>query len=353
MKKANKKTPAVYGAGLIALDIVISADPKVPIYGWAGGTCGNILTILSFLGWNSYPIARFGKDIASSRVKRDMETWGVQMAHAHLSPTADTPIITQVILKESDGSVSHKFSWKCPICSSWLPGYKPVTVTPIKEILADITSPQVFFFDRLSRGALVAAQHCREKGAVVVFEPSSVGNLDMLAEAFEVSHIVKYSSERYKGELATVSKKFPPMLEIQTVGEEGIIFKSRLPNAQQTEWKHLAAFVPKEIKDTCGCGDWTTAGIIFALCEQGYSGFQKLSRNELVEGLNLGQAYAAWNCAFEGARGGMYRAEKQAIEKEIKQILSGKPAKIPFPLKALNKNHKVSHEDVCPSCGLH
>jgi fructokinase len=39
------------GTGLVALDLVVSNDNSVPPRYYAGGTCGNVLTILSFLGW--------------------------------------------------------------------------------------------------------------------------------------------------------------------------------------------------------------------------------------------------------------------------------------------------------------
>ena len=35
----------VVGAGMIALDLVIGSDPEAPVRSWAGGTCGNVLSI--------------------------------------------------------------------------------------------------------------------------------------------------------------------------------------------------------------------------------------------------------------------------------------------------------------------
>ena len=49
------QTPVVVGTGLVALDIVINSDVHRPPQLWAGGTCGNVLTILSYLGWHAYP----------------------------------------------------------------------------------------------------------------------------------------------------------------------------------------------------------------------------------------------------------------------------------------------------------
>ena len=60
MQKVIKysSNPTVYGTGLVALDIVIGSDANESAYHWAGGTCGNVLTILSYLNWTSFPIAR-------------------------------------------------------------------------------------------------------------------------------------------------------------------------------------------------------------------------------------------------------------------------------------------------------
>ena len=40
------KKPRAFGVGLIALDLVMGADPESPVRSWAGGTCGNVLSIL-------------------------------------------------------------------------------------------------------------------------------------------------------------------------------------------------------------------------------------------------------------------------------------------------------------------
>ena len=39
----------VVGAGLVALDVVLDERTATPPRLWAGGTCGNVLSILAFL----------------------------------------------------------------------------------------------------------------------------------------------------------------------------------------------------------------------------------------------------------------------------------------------------------------
>ena len=73
------RNPVVIGTGLVALDVVIpnglESDPQLR----AGGTCGNVLTALAYLGWSSYPIARLSEDGASKLVAADLRQWGVNL----------------------------------------------------------------------------------------------------------------------------------------------------------------------------------------------------------------------------------------------------------------------------------
>jgi hypothetical protein len=47
------KKPRAFGIGLIALDLVMGADRESSVRSWAGGTCGNVLSILAYLGWDA------------------------------------------------------------------------------------------------------------------------------------------------------------------------------------------------------------------------------------------------------------------------------------------------------------
>ena len=121
------RTPKILGTGLVALDLVVSSDPEAPIRSWAGGTCGNVLSILAWLGWEAYPIARMNGDAASARVKADLRRWGVRLDLSECGPAVSTPIVVQEIKTSSSGDSTHRFSWSCLRCGGWLPSFKPVT----------------------------------------------------------------------------------------------------------------------------------------------------------------------------------------------------------------------------------
>src|ERR1035437_8124226 len=121
------KKPEIYGTGLVSLDIVISSENNDLAFPWVGGTCGNVLTIMSFLGWKSTPISRLDDSISSLTVKNDMTHWGVNLQFAGMQPTKSAPIIMQIITQGKSGVPQHKFIWRsCPKCGSWLPSYIPI-----------------------------------------------------------------------------------------------------------------------------------------------------------------------------------------------------------------------------------
>src|SRR4051794_28563064 len=136
--------PKVFGIGLVALDLVLGPDPQTPVRSWAGGTCGNVLSILAYLGWESYPIARMNGDPASDRVRSDMARWGVRLDYVSCPPTTHTPIIIQEIRRGRDGRPKHRFSWSCPQCGQWLPAFKAVTIDAVEVVKPAVANAAVF-----------------------------------------------------------------------------------------------------------------------------------------------------------------------------------------------------------------
>lgn len=314
--------PVVIGTGLLALDVVLSGDDAWAPRLYAGGTCGNVLIILSYLGWKSYPVARLNGDTASKYVLEDLKKWGVELDWAMIKPGSNTPIVVQRIRRENDGEVSHRFAWTCPICGAWLPGYTAVHAGAAKGVLEVPKKHDVFFFDRVSRGAIILAKAFAQSGALVFFEPSSVSNRRLFEEAVGLAHILKYSYDRIH-EVPGLSSSKGPLLEIQTVGSEGVRYRHRLTDSRLNEWINIPAPRCNTIRDTAGAGDWCSAGIIQSVGANGCAGLRSASEQQIVDALRFGQALAAWNCKFEGARGGMYSADKKSFQNNIREVLSG------------------------------
>ena len=85
----------------------------------------------------------------------------------------------------------------------------------------------------------------------------------------------------------------------------------------------MGALKPLAFKDAAGAGDWCTAGILSRLARGGLTGFRRISFEKLQDALRYGQALAAWNCGFEGARGGMSHVDQHTFKRQVEAILSG------------------------------
>jgi fructokinase len=337
--------PRIFGTGLIALDLVMSADPQSPVRSWAGGTCGNILSILAYLGWEAYPIARMNSDPASERVRADMDRWGVRLDFASCDPTADTPIIIQQIRRGRDGKPKHRFSWSCPKCGKWLPSFKPVTMTAVETIAPSLDGVAVFFLDRLSRASLTLARAAADCGGVVVFEPSGKATDKMMREALALAHVVKYADQRLMGVKGVMRDGTATIVEVQTLGEQGLRYRHRF-GRKPSDWLHLKAVAAPHLADACGSGDWCTAGLVAKVASGGLAGLRNVGAQGVRAALRYGQTLAAWNCGFEGARGGMYAVPRETFSDQIVALLRGQ-----FDVST-NERPLVAQGDVinCPAC---
>ncbi|MCQ9374050.1 PfkB family carbohydrate kinase [Methyloversatilis sp. XJ19-13] len=322
MNESPALRPKIFGTGLIALDLVMSADRSEPAHAWAGGTCGNVLAILALLGWDAFPIARLNRDAASQRVRADLKKWGVQLKFASCGPTTDTPIIIQHILRSGDGAPRHRFSWSCPHCGSWLPSFKPVTIKAAEPVTEHFPGTKAFFMDRLSPAALLMARSAADNGAVVIFEPSAKCDENQLAQAVKLAHVIKYSDERFASVPGTMESGSATLVEVQTFGAHGLRYRHRFGTGV-SKWSSLDAVQASVLADTCGSGDWCTAGLISLSCAGGAEGLRRGGAVLVDSALRFGQKLAAWNVGFEGARGGMYANERATLERLLHDLAAG------------------------------
>jgi fructokinase len=310
------------------------------------------MAVLGFLGWKAAPISRLAPGPTTDYIVNDLRKWQVSTQFITQLPDGSTPVIIQRIGRTPTGEARHTFSWRCPACGSYLPSYKPVLAPTAHELALRIKRVQLFFFDRVSRSVLFMAAVCKKRGALVVFEPSGVGDPALFQEAWSLAHIVKYSHDRLQDiNESGLSKpqRESVLLEIETAGSAGIRYRSRLPLARSRGWASMKAFPVVTLKDAAGAGDWCTAGLLDVVGRGGAAAFGRTSEAKLAEGLKRGQAYAAWNCGFEGARGGVYEVSKPTFSRTISRILerSDKPAELES--QSVQRPDRLL-EHFCPSC---
>jgi sugar/nucleoside kinase (ribokinase family) len=335
------------GTGLLALDVIVRKGAEHLMRERAGGTCGNVLTVLSYLGWSSLPVARIGADSAGDFILAEYARWGVKLDFVDRNPEVRTPVFIHKITRTDSGGAVHGFSGRCLKCGRHLPSYRSVLAERSNELAELLPQPTVFFFDRVSRGAIILAKECRRRGAIIIFEPSSIRDPQLFEEAVSVSHILKYSGERLGG--AGLGKLRGPLMTIETNGARGLRYRSKLEDASSKGWVPLSAFPAPIVRDAAGSGDWCTAGILHIFGRSGFGGLLSANEEEILGAIRFGQALAAMNCAHEGALGAMYDLEPDALRAKVFQVMSGEIEEEEEPVDENLEFLPSPHH--CASCG--
>ncbi len=310
-----------FGAGLLALDVILNGHPDSPAYLTAGGSCGNVLAVLSFLGFNSNPIARLANDKAAKEIVKDLALWKVNSEFITKTEDGSTPIIIHRILKDKLGKPKHRFEFKDPESKAWLPQYKPLLASSVRDL--DIPrNPSVFYFDRASRATIDLAERFKNDGALVFFEPPSMTDMRLFQQAAEVADVIKFSSDRINNFDQIFPEAVAP-LEVRTLGIDGLEFRSK--HLRRTAWEKVTSIpLPQDlVVDSAGAGDWCSAGIILTLLSYKFDSMSDLTRSQLVNALNVGQSYSAVNICFIGARGAMYELTKTRFTNLSKNVTAG------------------------------
>ena len=203
----------------------------------------------------------------------------VRLGYVMRETRGSTPVIVHRIRQDGKGHGLHHFSFRCPRCGGRLPGYRPIPASAIRPMASSMPAPSLFFFDRVSRGAIDMAAAFRKQGALVFFEPSAQASHALFQEALAVSHVVKASRERWAGrrELSPCETNW---LLIETLGLEGLRFLSRLPSYRGRGWQHVSGFPLRNYRDTAGAGDWCTAGILACLGTRGAKGLEQVGERK-------------------------------------------------------------------------
>ena len=295
-----------WGVGFVAMDVI---DLEGDRFAAVGGSCGNVMAILAWLGWTARPIARLGRDAAGDFIRQELRDLGVDVGWLTEEKKLRSPIVLQRFSTASDGTRTHRFSLTCPGCGRWLPRHRPVTLAQSMDLTSGGNVPSVLYFDRVSPAALRLAETARNRGALVVFEPSSADAETKFQRAVDTCHVLKYSQERL-GHLPDLPYAKSPPLIVETRGEVGLRYR------WQGRWSQLDAFPVKDNLDAAGSGDWCTAALIHRMGPHGAEAFARSTDSVIKAALQDGQATAAVNCGFLGARGAMQALTLDELNKK-------------------------------------
>lgn len=285
------------GAGLVSLDILMRGYEETVSYK-VGGTCGNVMMILAYLGWESYPVARLNGSDQSQMMLDDMCAHGVHTDFVSRLDDGATPIIIQHNIIDKDGNPTHKFSFQGNRGSLHL-DYKPVMKKTALKVLDEMhVEPTVFFFDRVSAATLAMASYFKDKGKLVYFEPSAKASKSDFDKAIAFSDIIKFADQRIPD--VSFTEAYRDKLFVQTLGSKGLRF-----NLFGQGWETLPPVVNNNIVDTSGAGDWTTAAFLNEMVSEGITSVGDLSVEILKQLLSKAQHKGSQSCSYEGARGMM------------------------------------------------
>ncbi len=351
----------IIGFGLIVLDIIFKNGNKNPFYA-SGGTCSNVITNLSFLGWTSSIISRVGTDSAADILLTDLNQSCVNTNNLFRENGVKSPRIIESLIFNTKES-SHKFILRCPECKTYLPRFRSPTLKQINDLLISDLETNIFFYDRISPASIALAKKFKSKGSLVIFEPNSVKMNEQLKKSLDIPHVIKFAFDenkdkehlkQFEDEILRLKGK-SPLLIIKTMGHKGICYKQK----QNKKWKHQNAIKVDSILDTCGAGDWCTAGFIYALNKLSFSKGQKIldSFNDqkiISNALKVGQAIASVSLNYVGARGLSYAINKKQLFSKINKLIDFDHIgfnKDNFDYECINKSvfkpKKDSHCRVC------
>lgn len=268
IRDKSRPAPHIIGVGMIVLDIIISNGAKKPIFR-AGGTCGNVLAGLSFLGWKSIAISRAGSDLAGDILTNDLKENGVITKYITREDSFNTPKIIEK-LRSNGECAEHSFLMRCPHCGAFLPRFRSPKLDDVERIHSIEPVPDVYFFDKVTPSTLKLARLYKEAGSLIIFEPNSMDKVDPIKKGLSICHVLKYASNNklngtkktlVENQRLSLINDFNPLLVICTLGEQGLSYRFM----GDRDWRFSKSIRQPQLHDTCGAGDWLTIGLIVQL----------------------------------------------------------------------------------------
>lgn len=254
-EKEGKKLTCL-GVGTFPLDNLQEKNGKdvKTIYQHVGGTCGNVMSILAWMGWHTLPAARLDDSETGLLIKSDLESYGCDTRFVSNTPDGGTTILDIIHKTGRDGKPKTTFMAHSPRGGRFV-NHRFWTLKQAQALFDSLEEmPDVFFFDRCAPGNILLAQLFHERGVLVYYEPNEPVDRNFL-RAVAASDIVKFSDEKHPD--VSFTEGFTDKLFIQTLNEKGLRFKLRADG-----WITIPPEYNPHAVDGEGAGDWTTSAFI-------------------------------------------------------------------------------------------
>ena len=286
------------GAGTFPLDNLMRkrADGSIEIISQhVGGTAGNVMSILAWMGWHTLPAARLDDSEFGFQIKSDLESYGCDTSLLSNTSDGGTTILDITHGVGRDGKPKVTFNAHSPRGGRFV-NHRFWTLKQAQALFDSLEQmPDVFFFDRCAPGNILLAQLFRERGVLVYYEPNEPVDRNFL-RAVSASDIVKFSNERHPD--VSFTDNCADKLFVQTMNQEGLRYRLR-----GKEWRQLEPILNPNAVDGEGAGDWTTSAFINALGKHGLPRISDIQTDVLEECLMEAQRVASESVSYIGAKG--------------------------------------------------
>ena len=167
--------PVVVGTGLLSLNVILDEDDftRAP-YLHAGGTCGNVMAILSYLGWCAFPAARLDGDPTALCVQRDWHTVGLLSTSAYGS----AQVARRPSTSNAPGEVRRAFhrTSSCETALCAVGAFRATSRLRSRERRRQPSECRLQLSSSLIEYRLALLPLRASKERCIVFEPQSIGD---------------------------------------------------------------------------------------------------------------------------------------------------------------------------------
>jgi hypothetical protein len=299
MNKVNEMNGLTcLGAGTFPLDNLLMkhADGSVEtIYQHVGGTAGNVMSILAWMGWHTLPAARLDDSEVGLQLKVDLESYGCDTRYLTNTPDGGTTILDIIHKTGRDGRPKTAYMAHSPRGGRFV-NHRFWTLKQAQALFDSLDEmPEIFFFDRCAPGNILLAELFHKRGVLVYYEPNEPVDRNFL-RAVAASDIVKFSNEKHPD--VSFTDGFTDKLFIQTMNEKGLRFKLR-----SDDWIKVLPEYNPDFVDGEGAGDWTTSAFINEMGHHHMLSFDKIHQPNVYHCLEEAQRVASKSVSYMGAKG--------------------------------------------------
>lgn len=317
----------VEGCGFACIDY-IKTDKSILCD--IGGTCANVLSFLSFLGWESHI---WMPEYAENYLSDWLKDRGVCIEY-FTKTKKSVPVVIQVPDRIKK---THRFLTRCPECGSRL---AEICLPTRKHMQVSSKIPGLFFCDRISEGIVHHALEVAEAGGITMYEPNGLRTYNQLLANCRKFHIVKFSEEKipaqWQQNLLNDVKKENVKLIIVTKGKKGLKFAT----AKKWMWTEVNGVSHMDEQDSSGAGDWLTAVFLNCYISQISNENDIFDHDIVYTGLQSAMKAAELSCKEVGAHGILHSRKRIS---ELEDIIG---ASLSDQILA----RKIYGNVICPYC---